>query len=259
MMNIFQAVAESASDEDRTFNLVKNDPSDLRSICSICNNRINIGHVTYSHPLIGFHFCHEHAIFSDGGSIKFHYQTYRYAVFDLVLLEEKENLNCMVCDKEIFHQEFGFVYRDQHDKRSGVTHTNCNATSEAKLEKHRRTFIMRKSKPLDYKRCMEIITKDFGIKDDDQNLMDNPRNWWQFSTYAGKDVWFYNYEKRLIAEDDFPIKDEKWYLGKMSDVPDKVDGEYGYTISVKTKKNNYTPTVFLKDENLQGKVLIKLA
>jgi hypothetical protein len=105
---------ESVSDEDKSKMLLAENPHDLRKICITdeCGKRIDYGITTHGHPIVGFHFCFEHAAFLSTGSGFHVYVKDGYHGFKLIYLENGETLTCNGCHEKIEPETVCFSLQD---------------------------------------------------------------------------------------------------------------------------------------------------
>jgi len=106
---------ESVSDEEKSTMLLAENPSDLRKICTEenCGKRIDYGITTHGQPIVGFHFCFEHAHFLSTGSGVHVYVKDGYHGFKLIYLESGETLECNGCHEKIEPETVCFSLRDK--------------------------------------------------------------------------------------------------------------------------------------------------
>ena len=95
--------------------LLAENPSDLRKICTEenCGKRIDYGITTHGQPIVGFHFCFEHAHFLSTGSGVHVYVKDGYHGFKLIYLESGETLECNGCHEKIEPETVCFSLRDK--------------------------------------------------------------------------------------------------------------------------------------------------
>lgn len=157
---MFNGLFESASNEEQSKRLLQENPLDLRKVCDECHKRIDFGIITHSHPIVGFHFCLEHAFFLKTGSPFHVYIDDGYWGFKCVFLKEGKILKCSGCKEQIEPETVCFsLLQKSGESGDFVEHYHPDHTREydTKMYERPRCVVLTKGKQPSYEKIVKSI------------------------------------------------------------------------------------------------------
>lgn len=157
--SVIFGVFDSTADQAKSLELQQESPNDSRKICCApgCGKRIDFGVTSRDHPIVGFHFCYEHADFLKTDSIFHIYVDTRYWGFRLILLDKP--IYCLKCQEQIETETVCFAI-ESHENNSFESYYHPNHTphdTDFKLYGMPRCIVLQKNVKTQYEKLKESV------------------------------------------------------------------------------------------------------